>query len=78
MVDNLNEAHSAELAIIISYLNITVSGFKYAHKISLRILPDFICKKNPIFNFFLINILSRRVQLPYLENMVQWLIYHDG
>ena len=55
MVDNLNEARSAELAIIISYPNITASGFKNAHKISLRILPDFICKKNPIFNFFLIN-----------------------
>ena len=55
MVDNLNEARSAELAIIISYLNVTVSGFKNAHKISLRILPDFICKKNSSFNFFLIN-----------------------
>ena len=52
MVDNLNEARSAELAIIISYLNITVSGFKYAHKISLRILPDFICKKKSDFQLF--------------------------
>ena len=30
----------------------------------------------PIFSLFLI--LSRRVQLPYLENMVWWLTYHDG
>ena len=52
MVDNLNEARSAELAIIISYLNITVSGFKHAHKISLRILPDFICKKKSDFQLF--------------------------
>ena len=56
MVDNLNEARSAELAIIILYLNITVSGFKHAHKISLRILPDFICEKKSDFQlFFLIN-----------------------
>ena len=53
MVDNLNEARSAKLAIIISYLNITVSGFKHAHKISLRILPDFICKKKSDFQLFL-------------------------
>ena len=38
---------------------------KNAHKIS-RILPDFICKNNRV----LVLILSRRVQLPYLEIMI--------
>ena len=55
MVDSLNEARSAKLAIIISYLNITASGSKNAHKISLKILPDFICKKKSDFQLFLIN-----------------------
>ena len=38
-----------------------------AYKIS-RILPDFICKNNRFVAF--LKILSRRVQLPYLESMV--------
>ena len=32
--------------------------------------------KQPIFSLFLT--LSRCVQLPYLESVVKWLIYHDG
>ena len=43
---------------------------KNAHKIS-TILPDFICKKKKkktIFSLFLI--MSRRVQLPYLESII--------
>ena len=40
---------------------------KNAHKIS-RILPDFICKNQPIFNLFLILSGRRQFELPFGEH----------
>ena len=65
------EAHSTELAIIITYPT-RASGIivllKSAHKIIIENSSQLYLQKQPIF--FLILILSRRIQLPYLESVV--------
>ena len=77
MVDSQRGAYSTELAIIISYPT-SASGIIVLLKTPTKyreFLPTLSVKT---INFQLVFNFEQSVQLPYLERMVKWLIYHDG
>ena len=72
-----NKARSAELAIIISYPT-SECGIIVLLKTPTKYREFFPTSFVKTTDFQLVFIFSRRVQLPYLESMVLWLIYYDG
>ena len=70
--------HECALAIIISYPT-SASGIIVLLKTPTKyqeFFPALFVKTTDFQLIFLI--FSRRAQLPYLESIVQWLLYHDG
>ena len=65
-----NDAHSAELTIIISYPT-SVSGIHDCSTKEREFFPTLFAKTT---DFQLALILRRHVQLPHLESIVEWLM----